>query len=431
MKAVRKEIMPWVTLTCVQTDKFKTNCLSINLLTQLRRETASLNALVPSVLRRGSEGFPDMESVAKHLGGLYGASLEPYVRKKGEIQAVGFGANFIDDKYAPGGEKLLERIGEMMGEILLSPVTRGGLLLEEYVTSERDKLIEKLDARINEKRSYSMQRLFELMCFSEDYAVDRNGSPETAEQIDSQSLTHRYNELLQQSPIEIFYCGSSDFERVGGAMLKALNLLPRGEMALELGTDIRMNSVEDKPRYYSEEMDVTQGKLAIGFRLGRCMEEPNPAAIKVMNAVFGGSVTSKLFMNVREKLSLAYFASSLADVNKGIMAVSSGIEFENFEKARDEIFLQLDAVKNGDVTDDELLWGSRYLASVYRSCMDDPDMLEDFYLSQNIAGESFGPEEFADMCEAVTKDEVVNIAKGIECDAVYFLKGLTKGGANE
>lgn len=431
MKAVRKEIMPWVALTCVQTDKFKTNCLSINLLTQLRRETASLNALVPRVLRRGSKSYPDMETVAKHLGGLYGASLEPYVRKKGEIQTVGFGANFIDDKYAPGGEKLLEQIVEMIGEILLSPVTNGGLLSEEYVNSERDKLVEELDAQINEKRSYSMQRLFELMCFSEDYAVGRNGTSETAESIDSRSLTQRYNELLEQSPIEIFYCGSSDFERVGKALSKVLDALPRGEMALDLGTDIRLNSVEDKPRYYSEEMDVTQGKLAMGFRLGQCMEEPNPAAIRVMNSVFGGSVTSKLFMNVREKLSLAYYASSMVDVNKGIMAVSSGIEFENFDKAREEIFLQLDAVRNGDVTDDELTWSSRYLASVYRSFMDEPNMLEDFYLSQNISGESYGPEEFADMCERVTKDEVISIANGIECDAVYFLKGYMGGVANE
>jgi len=431
VKAVRKEIMPWVALTCVQTDKFKTNCLSINLLTQLRRETASLNALVPRVLRRGSKSYPDMETVAKHLGGLYGASLEPYVRKKGEIQTVGFGANFIDDKYAPGGEKLLEQIVEMIGEILLSPVTNGGLLSEEYVNSERDKLVEELDAQINEKRSYSMQRLFELMCFSEDYAVGRNGSSETAESIDSRSLTQRYNELLEQSPIEIFYCGSSDFERVGKALSKVLDALPRGEMALDLGTDIRLNSVEDKPRYYSEEMDVTQGKLAMGFRLGQCMEEPNPAAIRVMNSVFGGSVTSKLFMNVREKLSLAYYASSMVDVNKGIMAVSSGIEFENFDKAREEIFLQLDAVRNGDVTDDELTWSSRYLASVYRSFMDEPNMLEDFYLSQNISGESYGPEEFADMCERVTKDEVISIANGIECDAVYFLKGYMGGVANE
>ena len=423
MKAVRKKIMPHVELTCICTDKFKTNCLSVNLLTQLNRATASQNALIPRVLRRGSARYPDMESISAALDELYGARLEPIARKKGEIQAVGFYADFSDDAFLPGNERLLEKVAALLGELLLSPNTRGGLLLPQYVDSEREKLLEQIRARINEKRGYALHRLFELMCFSEDYAVDRLGTEEEAAAINYTKLTKRYKELLMTSPIEIFYCGGADPIRVERAVLSALETLPRGEIDRDCGTDIRLNAIDDSPRYFTEEMDVSQGKLAVGFRLGDCMVNPEPAAIRVANAVYGGSVTSKLFMNVREKLSLAYYASSVADWHKGIMAVSSGIEVSNYDAALGEIFAQLDAMRNGDISDDELTAAKRYVVSSLRAIPDMPGSLEDFYLGQNIEGLDDGPEDMAEAAEAVTAGDVVKIAAGIECDAVYFLKG--------
>ncbi len=190
-----------------------------------------------------------------------------------------------------------------------------------------------------------------------------------------------------------------------------------------MGTDIRMNSLEEKPRYFEDELQVTQGKLALGFRLGECMEEPNMAAIKVFNAVFGGCVTSKLFMNVREKLSLCYFASSMIDLHKGILAVSSGIEFEKYDDALSEILSQLEAVKNGDISDYELSAAKSSVASDYKTIEDSPGALEDFYLNQALIGPDCSPSELAALVEEITAREVVEIAKGVECDAIYFLRG--------
>ena len=190
-----------------------------------------------------------------------------------------------------------------------------------------------------------------------------------------------------------------------------------------MGTDIRMNSLEERIRYFEEELQVTQGKLAIGFRLGDCMEDPNAAAIKVFNAIFGGSASSKLFLNVREKLSLCYFASSWVDLHKGILGVSSGIEFDKYDAAISEIFSQLEAVKRGDITDAELSAAKSSVASDYRTIEDTPYQLEDFYLNQALIGPDCSPSELAALAEEITVKEVVEIAKGVECDSVYFLRG--------
>jgi predicted Zn-dependent peptidase len=415
-------IMPNVVLTCLHTTKFKTGCLSINLLTPLSRETASKNALIPMVLCRGSATLPDMAAISTRLDSLYGARVKPVVRKKGEIQVIGLYADFADDAFIPEESSILEQITSLMSEMLLMPRTHGGLLFREYVESERDKLLELIRGRINDKRSYSMQRLFELMCSMESYATDKLGSEAEAEGITSTELTHHYHELLATSPIEIFYCGSSGPSRVKLALQSALAALPRTNVETDLGTDIRMNSLEEAPRYFEDEMQVTQGKLAIGFRLGECMEEPNTAAIKVFNAVFGGSVTSKLFMNVREKLSLCYFASSSTDLHKGILAVSSGIEFDKYDAALSEILAQLEAVKCGDFTESELSSAKSSVASDYLIIEDSPGALEDFYLNLALIGPDCSPSDLAAMAEEIKAEEVVEIARGVECDAIYFLR---------
>lgn len=423
MNSLTEQIMPNVVLTCLQTAKFKTGCLSINLLTPLNRETASKNALIPMVLVRGTATLPDMAAISARLDSLYGARIKPVVRKKGEIQVIGLYADFADDAFIPEERNILEHITELMGEMLLMPKTRGGLLLKEYVESEREKLLELIRGRINDKRGYSIQRLFELMCSMEDYSTDKLGSETDAESITANELTRHYHDTLAVSPIEVFYCGSSEPSRVKAAVKAALASLTRSDEEPDLGTDIRMNSLEENPRYFEDELQITQGKLAIGFRLGECMDEPNAAAIRVFNSVFGGSVTSKLFMNVREKLSLCYFASSFVDMHKGILAVSSGIEFDKYDDALSEILSQLETVKNGDISEHELSSSKSSIASDYRTIEDSPGALEDFYLNQALIGPACSPSELAALAEDITLEEVVQIAKGVECDAIYFLRG--------
>ena len=423
MEVTRTELLPGVFLTHLRTDKFKTACLSVNLLTQLNRETAAMNALIPAVLRRGTTRWRDMEQLSRRMDELYGTAIEPVIRRIGEIHCLGFFASFPEPAYLPGGENLLGEVCSLTAELLLSPNTRGGLLLPQYVDSEKEKLADLIRSRVNDKRSYALQRCIEEMCCYEDFAVSRFGSLEECESIHYKKLTKHYRELVRSCPVEIFYCGRSANRAVCAALRDAFGGMPRGEINWDIGTDLRMNAVEDHVRYVEERMDVSQGKLVMGFRLGECMEEPDRAALHVFNAVFGSGATSKLFLNVREKLSLCYYASSAIVLRKGLMLVSSGVAFENYEKARDEIFAQLEAVKKGEISDEEMTWARRAVASDLRAAMDSQGDLEGFWLSQALDGLDYGPRELAELVGEVTKEDVMAVANSLECDLIYFLRG--------
>lgn len=423
MEKVRNEIMPGVWLTAVRTDKFKTACISVNLLTQLCREDASMNALVPFVLRRGTAKYPDMASVSARLEEMYGAAVEPVVRRIGEIQCIGFYASFAEDGLLPRGESVLAGTAVMLSELLLRPNTRGGLFLPDYVASERDKLTELIRSRINDRQGYALQRCVEEMCFYENYAVQRYGDEKSAEAIRYDRLTKHYHTLLSGAPVEIFYCGALDAEKVALELKKAFVTLPRGEINDDIGTDIRMNAVEDAPRVTVEEKSINQGKLVLGFRLGECMDDANPAPMRVFNAAYGGCVTSKLFANVREKLSLCYYANSMLEMHKGLMLVSSGIDEANYGAARDEILAQLDAMRRGEVTDEELTAAKSAFASDMRAVTDSQGGLEGYSLAAAVDGDDLDPMELAALAEDVTRDEVVRVAQSVVCDEIYFLKG--------
>lgn len=431
MDTIRKELLPGVWLTALRSDKFKTGCLSVSLLTQLDRETASLNALIPYVLRRGSRYHSDMRTLASELDSLYGSYIEPVVRKIGEIQCIGFLSSFVDEAYLPAGSGVFESAARLTAELLLTPVTKGGLLLPEYVESEKEKLKDEILSKLNNKRAYSLQRLIEQMCCFEPFAVSRYGSEDAVESIHYQKLTKHYRSLIMSSPVEIFYCGSLSADKVADVLSDALSGMSRGEINYDIGTDIRMNAVEESVRSFSDELSVAQGQLVMGYRLGECMDDMDIAALYTFNAVFGGSVTSKLFMNVREKLSLCYYASSLLDTHKGLMIVSSGVDFDKFDAAKAEIEAQLDAVRRGDVTKEELNAAKSSVASDLRAMMDSQYSLEGFYLANTIDGLDFDPSELAAAVECVELDSVVEIANSVVPDAVYYLRGCEEVNSDE
>ena len=415
----------------MKTDKFKTCCLSLSLVTKLDKDDAAKNALLPRVLLRGTATYPDMERIGNYLDSLYGARILPLVRKKGEKHCVGFLADFVDDDFVNTGENILEKAAALLGELLLAPATHGGLLRAEYVDSEKKNLIDEIRAGINDKRSYSIDRLFELMCDREAFGVNKLGTEKSAEAVTPLSLTKHYKSLLADSRLEIFYCGAHAPERVETALLSALGSLPRSGKTDEPVTEVRLEAVSKEPRSFTDTFDVNQGKLSIGFRLGKTMLSPNYAALMVFNAAFGGSVTSKLFMNVREKLSLCYYASSLIEKHKGVMAVASGVEFSKFDEALREILAQLDAIRRGELSDWELTSARRAVITSIKSTMDKPSGLEELYFDQAIASIKYTPDELAALCDGVTAGELADIASGVELDTIYYLAGNSATAGNE
>ena len=413
----RREIMQDVFLTYLPAQRFKTSRMTVQLIAPLQRETAAANALLPAVLRRGTVRCPDMESLSAALDTLYGANIDYTVRKKGERQCVGFAAGFIDDAFTPHGEKLLEPVSAMLGELLLDPVTHGGRFLSSYVESEKANLIDAIRGLKNDKRDWADIRLMQEMCAGEPYSVLRLGDEETAGRITNQSLYVHGQALMASSRVEVIYCGSAEAQRVEEAVLSALAALPRGaQTALP---EVQRIQAPDTPRRIVETMDVTQGKLAMGYR---CGSDDYPAMV-MANLIFGGTSNSKLFLNVRERLSLCYYASSSYARSKGILTVSSGVETADFERAEAEIGRQLQAVQRGDWEDWEQEGALQAIRASLLSLSDAQGALENFYLGQIAAGVEETPEELAAALEQVTKERIVAAAQTVKPDTVYFLRG--------
>ena len=420
---IRREIFPGVWLRTVHTNKFKSAYLSLTMLAPLDSTTAGANALIPAVLRRGTAVHPDMESLSAALDDLYGGAIEPIIRKKGETQCVGFVGSFLDDAYALGGEDILSSAAALLGELLLNPAVEEGAFRADYVAGEKANLLDRIRGQINDKRTYATHRLTRLMCGEEAFGVDKLGDEAHVAAITPAALWQRYQDLLSAAAIEIYYCGSADPNRVESAMKSALSALPVNGDRLVPDCEIRL-SAGPEPRVVEEAMDVSQGKLAMGFRTGgiTCWEEDYPALV-MCNAVFGGTTLSKLFMNVREKLSLCYYASSRLEKMKGLMLVSSGIEFDKYQTARDEILAQLEAVRRGEIEDWELEGARGTLVSGYRATLDDQSSQEEFWLGQAVAGLDTTIEELAARFETITAAQVAETAKKLELDTIYFLKG--------
>ena len=425
MEVTRTKLAEGVYLTYLPAQKFKTSLLSAQFVTPLREETASAYALLPSVLRRGTVSCPDMGSLSARLDELYGARIETTVRKKGENQCVGFVASLIDDSFAPGGEKLLEPVAELLGELVCDPVTERGRFVPSYFESEKTNLLDAIRSLVNDKRDYADSRLLREMCAGEPYGIPRLGGEAGAESVQPKQLYALYQELISTARLELIYSGSAPQRRVEQALLSALAALPRDQVR-----DIalyRPHPARQEVLRVEESLDVTQGKLGMGFACG----SDDYAAMMVGNTLFGGSSNSKLFMNVREKLSLCYYASSLYHRQKRLITVSSGIEFQNFQRAYDEILAQLEAVKNGKLEavkngkleDWEMEGAQSTLLNAYASMEDSQGKLENFYLGQAATGQSETPEELADQVREVTGERVRRAMETVRLDTVYFLRG--------
>ena len=419
----RRELFPGVWLRAVHTNQFKSAYLSVTLMAPLDGATAAENALIPAVLRRGTRSHPDMESMSAALDELYGGAIEPVVRKKGETQCVGFVASFLDDAYTLEGEPILESAAALLGQVLLDPAKDQGVFRADYVAGEKANLLDRIRGQINDKRVYASHRLAQVMCREEAFGVDKLGDEASAASITPDSLWQRYQALLNTAAVEVYYSGSAQPERVERALRDALAALPVNPDRVVPDCEVRLNAGAE-PQIVEEALDVTQGKLAMGFRTGgvTCWEEDYPAMV-LCNAVFGGTTLSKLFMNVREKLSLCYYASSVLEKMKGLVLVSSGIEFDKYETARDEILAQLEQIRRGEIEDWEMEGARRTVIGGYRATLDDQGRQEEFWLGQSVAGLEEDIPALCAQLETVTKEQVAQAAQKLQLDTIYFLKG--------
>ena len=423
MAVIRYDIKNGVRLNVIRTDKFKTNYISVNFLTSLEAETAAKKALLPQVLKRGTQSYPDMAAMTKYCDMLYATYIGTRNYKRGETQIFGFCANMLDNKYVKDGTDILGGTLSLIREIIFRPVLENGIFRTDYVESEKVNLADAIRAKINNKNSYAIWRCQEEMCRGEKFAVQDTGTADEVMAITPKALYDFYLDVINHSAIEIFFVGSCDEEALVGALRElfapiqcAADFVPSTEIIRSAG----------EVREFTEDQPVTQGKLSMGFRTGMSLSDSDYHKFIMFVEIYGGSPSAKLFMNVREKYSLCYYCSARPEALKGIMIVASGIEVSNKQKAQDEILVQLDAMKNGDFTDEEINSAKISLKDSYRSVGDSAESYESWYIGRLLAGIDTSPEEASAMIDTVSREDIIEAARGVTLDIIYFLNGTKK-----
>ena len=403
--------------------RFKQGALSIQFVCPMEKEQSAYNALLPAVLLRGTEKHPDLRSITLRLDDLYGAAVSASVRRVGDYQTTGFYCNFMEDKFALDGDEILAPMLDFIFELLLDPVLENGGFSGDFVESEKKNLISTIETEFNDKRAYAGAQLLKNMCKEDTFGLPRLGETEDVQRITPHALYDYYRRLLEKSPVQVFYVGSAEAETVAALLQKQFSRIGRTPDSLPPQTALRCGEESHK----TEALDVAQAKLCMGFVTPITNRTEDHAAMQVLNAVFGGGMTSKLFMNVRERLSLCYSVGSMYYGTKGLVTVSAGVEESDEETARREILAQLEACKNGDITPEELAAAKEGVLSALRTVHDSPGAIEGYYATAALSGLTKGPEAHARAISAVTVADVVRVAKSVSYHSSFVLKAFPRG----
>ena len=415
------DLFPGITLRCCRDSRFKQGCLSLQLIRPMNREESAANALIPAVLLRGTKRHPDLRSITQRLDALYGAAVSPLVRRVGDYQTVGLYCGFMDDRFALPGDRVLEPMVEFLKELLLDSPTENGGFLSAFVESEKKNLIATIESERNDKRAYAMGQLLKIMCREDTFGLPRLGETAQVAALEPVTLYRHWRGILTTSPIQIFYVGSAETETVAGLLKPLFESLERQPEALAPQTPFHTCPGEDAV----ETMDVAQGKLCMGFTTPITNRMPEFPAMQMLNTLLGAGMTSKLFVNVREKLSLCYSVGSGYYGTKGIVTVAAGIDFDKEQQTREEILRQAEACRTGDITVRELEAAREALLSSLRATHDSPGSIEGYYATAALSGLGLTPEEYMAALEGVTMEQVVAAANTLELHSTYFLKGET------
>lgn len=414
------ELFPGIVLRCFPDQRFKQGCLSVQLLRPMDRAEAALNALIPAVLLRGTKKAPDLRAITLRLDDLYGAAVGTLVRRVGDYQTTGLYCSFVEDRYALEGDRVLEPMIGFLEELLFQPVLEQGAFRRDYVESEKRNLILTMESQLNDKRVYANSQLIRKMCTRDSFGIPRLGAPEQVGQITAQSAYEHYCRILTESPMELFYVGAAQPEQVAALLKPLFEKIERTPVALRPQTAFSDPAAGD----HTEQMDVTQGKLCMGFVSPVTLRDEGFAAMQVCNMLFGGGMTSKLFMQIREARSLCYDIGSGYHGSKGIVTVSAGIDFDREASVREQVLEQLAQCGRGEFTQEELTAAKQALISQLQSTHDSPGSIENYYASGLLSGLNKTPEAYIAAVEAVTAEQVAQAARSLKLHTVYFLKGV-------
>lgn len=409
------KISDGVNLKCYCDDSFKTIRISVNMMIPLSGDTAAKYGILPALVSRATKEYPDYTALQQKLSSLYGAYLDSCVSKIGEFQLLTIAAGGISSKYAFDKEDMVKELSELLFSVIFSPFKdETGLFPEDGFEQEKRQILEVFDSEFNDKIFYARRKCMEIAFSGEPEGINRYGEREDIENLKREDLTKAWEEVLNNSHFEVFALGN--FEPDVSIFESAFNGYGKPLTA-------RCPKFVKRPvETVTEEMQLSQSKLVMAMKVDTNAKEI--LLYKLFSAVFGGTASSKLFVNVREKMSLCYYCSSRMDSSTNMLIVESGVETENIEKTRDAIIEQLEDIKNGNVTDDELMAAKLALRNSYSSISDSLHATESWYLSQTFFGELKNPEEMANKVMTYSKEDIVGAAKKVNLDTVFILRGL-------
>ena len=423
----RQEIKQGITVHNINTDKFKTNIVAIFLTTPMSREFVTFNSVISSILRRGTKNMPTQEEISKELEEMYGANFNNGIDKLGDNHTLKFYMESINDEYLPqGNENLLKQSIQKLSEIVFNPILENNVFKQEYLDQEKQAMTQRINAKIDNKALYASHRCVECMYKDDPAALYKYGYVEDIEKINSENLYNHYKELIDNCKIDIFISGKNELE-------KSIKMLSEDENIKNLKPrkpDYIINDVmikeEPKEQTVEEIQNVNQGKIVIGCDILFDEEDLKDENLRyealLYNNLLGGSANSKLFQNVREKASLAYTASSNYVRFKSNIYIKAGIEIQNYEKAIKIIKEQLESMKNGEFTEEEIENEKKAIISGIDLIDDEQDASIVYFYGQEISNNHVELEDYKQRIRNVTKDQIVNIAKKIKINTIYFLR---------
>lgn len=409
-------------LHLINTGKYKTNTLVWKMKAPINAENVTLRALLPYVLQSSSKKYPSTALLRSYLDDLYGAVFYVDLAKKGEYHVISMIIEVANEKFLTDSTPLLKKAVEFLAEILTNPNTDGNAFNRETVEQEKRTLKQRIQSVFDDKMKYSNFRLIEEMCKDEPYALNVHGRIEDVDSITPEALYEYYQQAINEDELDLYIIGDIDEEETASIVDEEFHFQSRTPKKTGTGR-VKIGEVQE----IQEVQDIRQGKLNIGFRTNILYGEPDYFPLQVLNGIYGGFSHSKLFINVREKNSLAYYAASRLESHKGLMIVMSGIDSKNYQQAVDIIKEQMEAMKKGDFSDEELAQTKAVIKNQLLETMDTARGTIEILYHNVVAGKNITVDEWLQRVDETTKEDIVKAAAKIQLDTIYFLTGAEAG----
>ncbi len=412
----RRKIADGVYFSSITNKRYKKNLISVAFSTQLSEDTATENVIVPVLLTKCNSKLPTYKAFNNKMSRLYASGIGGTAGRQYDLQTISFGAYYLDDIYALSGEKMTGIMTDILIDCLTSPVTENGVFSEKFVELEKKTVIDNIETAINDKRSYAIERAMKTICKGEPASVCSYGTVEKAKLITPDSAYKAYRRMLETMPCEIICTGCSDFDGVAEKFAAAFEKAGRHDIE---NTTIALSPVKTQTEEVTERLTVNQSKLVLGFK----SHSDDDAALVLLQKIFGGTTSSKLFRNVREKMSLCYYCSAARNDLKGIMLVNSGVENENIEKTKEAVIDQLEEIKNGNFTNEDINFAEMAIKNDFKSVADSAGNVSNWYFDCIRKNDIVTPEEKLGRYLGVSKERIIAAAKSMVLDSVYVLTG--------